>query len=258
MGAFLFLTHRRDSMIIIPAIDLKEGKCVRLRQGRMDSSTVFHTDPAAQARQWEEMGASRIHVVDLDGSVAGKPSNLPSVERIVSNVRVPVQLGGGIRDEATIRLFLDVGVSLVILGTIAARDPDRVRGLIEAFPGRVAVGVDARGGMVAVEGWTESTGVRATDLAQQYDTSPPVYFIYTDIERDGMMRGPNIDATRDFAKGTSVPVILSGGVTSKEDVEAILPLAADGVAGVIIGRALYEGNINLTEVLELAGRANVS
>lgn len=258
MGAFLFLTHRRDSMIIIPAIDLKEGKCVRLRQGRMDSSTVFHTDPAAQARQWEEMGASRIHVVDLDGSVAGKPSNLPSVERIVSNVRVPVQLGGGIRDEATIRMFLDVGVSLVILGTIAAKDPSRVRGLIEAFPGRVAVGVDARGGMVAVEGWTESTGVRATDLAQQYASSPPVYFIYTDIERDGMMRGPNIDATRDFAKGTSVPVILSGGVTSKEDVEAILPLAADGVAGVIIGRALYEGNINLTEVLELAGRANVS
>jgi len=238
-------------MIIIPAIDLKDGKCVRLRQGRMDSSTIFHEDPAAQARLWEEMGAQRIHVVDLDGSIEGKPSNLSVVQRIVRAVRVPVQLGGGIRDAATIGMYLDAGVRVVILGTIAAKDPDQVEGFIKAFPGSVAVGVDARSGMVAVQGWTQSTTLRAVDLAKRYESTPPVCFIYTDIERDGMMRGPNIEATREFARSTSVPVILSGGVTSMEDVAAIVPLERDGVSGAIIGRALYEGTIKLREALDI-------
>jgi phosphoribosylformimino-5-aminoimidazole carboxamide ribotide isomerase len=196
--------------------------------------------------------------VDLDGSVAGKPLNLASVKRIVDAVHVPVQLGGGIRDAATISMYLEAGVRTVILGTIAARDPDRVKGLIAAFPGSVAVGVDAKAGMVAVEGWTQATSMSAAQLANLYDASPPVCFIYTDIERDGMMRGPNIEATRAFARSTSVPVILSGGVTSREDVEAILPLEEEGVAGAIIGRALYEGTINLREALELTGKSHVS
>jgi phosphoribosylformimino-5-aminoimidazole carboxamide ribotide isomerase len=224
----------------------------------MDSSTIFHDDPAAQARQWEDMGAPRIHVVDLDGSVAGKPLNLASVKRIVSAVTVPVQLGGGIRDAATISLYLEAGIRTVILGTIAARDPDRVKNFIASFPGRVAVGVDAKAGMVAVEGWTQATSTSAAQLANLYDSTRPVCFIYTDIDRDGMMRGPNIEATREFARSTSVPVILSGGVTSREDVEAILPLEEEGVTGVIIGRALYEGTIKLREVLKIADKSHVS
>ncbi len=243
-------------MIIIPAIDLKDGKCVRLRQGQMDSPTIFNEDPAAQARTWEDLGASRIHVVDLDGSVGGRPVNLDKVKEIASAVKIPVQLGGGIRAADTMRMYFDMGVSTAILGTIAARDPEKVKSLISEFPGKVAIGMDARSGVVAVEGWTASAGLRATDLAARFADCPPVWFIYTDIDRDGMMHGPNIEATEDFTRNTSVPVILSGGVTTLADVERALALENLGVIGIIIGRALYEGSIDLREAITLAGSEN--
>ncbi len=241
-------------MMIIPAIDIKDGKCVRLRQGRMDSSTVFNDSPCAQAKEWENFGASRIHVVDLDGSVQGQPANLHRVEEIVQAVSVPVQLGGGIRNATIIRTYLDVGVSTLILGTIAARDPERVLEFMDLFPGKIAIGIDARAGMVAVEGWTESTDMTATKLAARFESARPAAFIYTDIDRDGMMRGPNLESTRDFASSTSTPVILSGGVSSREDVVKALPLEKDGVVGIIIGRALYEGTIDLREAIKLVSK----
>jgi phosphoribosylformimino-5-aminoimidazole carboxamide ribotide isomerase len=244
-------------MIIIPAVDLKDGKCVRLRQGQMDTSSVFNNDPSAQAMEWEQLGAGLIHVVDLNGSVDGKPVNLRHVEAIVSSVHVPVQVGGGVRDEATIRAYLDAGVHTVILGTLAVKDPKRVTKYLELFPGKIAVGIDARAGFVAVEGWTESSGIRASDLAQRFARVRPASFIYTDIERDGMMQGPNIAATREFAAGTSVPVILSGGVSTYDDIKAALPLARDGVIGIIIGRALYEGAIDLKTALSMMASGDV-
>ena len=245
-------------MIVIPAIDLKDGRCVRLRQGRMDSSTVFNEDPVAQALLWEGLGASRIHVVDLDGSVEAKPANFRKITQIVSEVRVPVQVGGGIRDEATIRRFLDTGVSTLILGTLPVKDPDDTMRLLSIFPGRLAIGIDARGGEVAVEGWTQATTMQATDLAARFDKAGAAAFIFTDIERDGMMRGPNIAATRAFAGSVSTPVILSGGVSTLADVKDALPLAKDGVMGIIIGRALYEGQIDLAAAIELAREEDAS
>jgi phosphoribosylformimino-5-aminoimidazole carboxamide ribotide isomerase len=243
-------------MIIIPAIDLKDGKCVRLRQGQMDACTVFADDPATQARTWADMGAQRIHVVDLDGSVSGRPRNLAVVSQIAAAVSVPVQLGGGIRTAETIRTYLDIGVSTVILGTVAALEPEKTKHLISRFSGRVAVGIDARSGWVAVEGWTESANVKATELAAVFESSRPEVFIYTDIDRDGMMRGPNIEATREFASATSVPVVLSGGVTSLDDVKTALALERVGVTGIIIGRALYEGAIDLREAIALVEGKN--
>lgn len=218
----------------------------------MESSTVFNENPAEQARVWAASGAARIHVVDLDGSVGGSPTNLTSIREIVRAVDVPVQLGGGIRDEETIRMYLDLGICTVILGTIAVKNPDAVLGFLEQFPGKVAVGIDARDGMVAVEGWTETSRVSAADVAARFDPARPFYFIYTDIERDGMMKGPNIAATRAFARATDTPVILSGGVSTLDDVRNALPLESDGVAGVIIGRALYEGTINVQDAIRLA------
>jgi len=243
-------------MIIIPAIDLKQGKCVRLRQGNMESSTVFNEDPPAQAKLWESAGARRVHVVDLDGSVCGKPANFETIRDIVAAIRVPVQLGGGIRDESTIRMYLDVGVSSVILGTIAARDPERVLDLLDKFPGRIAVGIDAKDGKVAVQGWTEETEMRAAELARRFDSAGAAAFIYTDISRDGMMQGPNIDATREFAQDLSTPVILSGGVSTIDDVRAAVALEMHGVNGIIVGRALYEGRINLEEAISVAEGRN--
>jgi len=238
-------------MIIIPAIDLKDGKCVRLRQGKMDTPTVFNEDPRSQAREWENLGATRIHVVDLDGSVGGKPANLSQIQDIVRGVRVPVQVGGGIRSDSTIRMYLEIGVSTVILGTVAANDPELVSTYLSLFPGKVAIGIDARAGEVAVEGWTQSAHVRASELAARFDSANPAAFIYTDIERDGMMQGPNVKATREFARNVSSPVILSGGVSALSDVEKVLPLENEGVMGIIIGRALYEGTIDLKEAIKL-------
>ncbi len=240
-------------MLIIPAIDLKEGKCVRLKQGRMDSSTIFNDDPAAQASIWEEMGASRIHVVDLDGSVGGKPVNFERIKEIMRSVKVPVQLGGGIRSADVIRAYLDIGIDTAILGTIAAKQPEETKRLLDEFPGKLAVGIDARSGVLAIEGWTESTGIKATELAARFADSPPKLFIYTDIDRDGMMSGPNFEATENFARSTAVPVILSGGVTFLSDIERALRLANFGVVGIIIGRALYERKIDLKEAIKLAG-----
>lgn len=239
-------------MIIIPAIDLKDGKCVRLKQGEMNSSTVFNDNPADQARQWQAQGASRIHVVDLDGSVGGRPLNSQRIEEIVDAVDVPVQLGGGVRDEEAIRAYLDMGVDTVILGTVSARNPDKVVGFISDFPGKIAIAMDARNGMIAVEGWTETTSLTATGLAERLAPAGPVCFIYTDISRDGMMKGPNFEATRDFARAVDTEVILSGGVSTIDDVGNALPLAEVGVTGIIIGRALYDGRIDLREAVKLA------
>ncbi|MEW6114254.1 MAG: 1-(5-phosphoribosyl)-5-[(5-phosphoribosylamino)methylideneamino]imidazole-4-carboxamide isomerase [Thermodesulfobacteriota bacterium] len=238
-------------MIVIPAIDIKDGKCVRLRQGKMDSSTIFNDAPPEQARKWEALGASRIHVVDLNGSVGGKPVNLDVVGKIAAAVRVPVQLGGGVRDRATAAMYLDMGVDRLIVGTMAAKEPEKARDLLSEFPGRIAIGIDALRGWVAVQGWTESTSVKASDLAAQFDAHYPAAFIYTDIERDGMMQGPNIAATREFAESTSTPVILSGGVSALEDVRKALALEKFGIVGIIIGRALYDGKIDLREAIGL-------
>jgi phosphoribosylformimino-5-aminoimidazole carboxamide ribotide isomerase len=238
-------------MIIIPAIDLKDGKCVRLRQGAMDDSTIFNDNPSEQAKLWQDLGAKRIHVVDLNGSVHGRPVNLEAIRAIVGSVSVPVQLGGGIRDDAGIRMYLDIGISNVILGTIAARSPELVLQYLEEFPDKLAIGIDARGGLVAVQGWTESTGTKAGDLAAKFDPRGPFAFIYTDIERDGMMRGPNIKATRELARGLKTPVILSGGVSSMDDLRDIMPLKDEGISGIIIGRALYEKTIDLKEAIDL-------
>lgn len=246
------LSDNKTTMIIIPAIDLKDGKCVRLRQGKMDSSTIFNDDPVAQAKIWEHTGASRIHVVDLDGSVDGSPVNLPTIERIVSSVGVPVQLGGGIRNAETIQRYLSSGVSFVIVGTVAAKFPELAEGFLRDFPGKVAIGIDAVAGMVSVEGWTQSTSVGAVELARRFDQLKPASFIYTDIERDGMMKGPNFEATGEFAKALDTPVILSGGVTTIEDVRRATELSVHGVAGIIIGRALYEGAIDPVEAIRIA------
>lgn len=238
-------------MIIIPAIDLKEGKCVRLRQGKMDSSTIFNDDPVAQAKIWEQAGASRIHVVDLDGSVDGSPANILTIKRIVSSIKVPVQIGGGVRNSATIRQYIESGVSVVIVGTVAAKFPELAVSFLVDFPNQVAIGIDAVGGMVAVEGWTETTALGATELARKFDGLNPASFIYTDIERDGMMKGPNFEATGNFARSVSTPVILSGGVTSMEDVRKAMTLENVGVVGIIIGRALYEGTIDAAEAIRI-------
>ncbi len=238
-------------MIIIPAIDLKDGKCVRLRQGNMDDSTIFNDNPSDQAKLWQDLGAKRIHVVDLNGSIHGKPINLETIQAIVRSVDIPVQLGGGIRDQDGIRLYLDIGLSNLILGTIAARSPEVVLQYMEDFPGKLAIGIDARNGLVAVQGWTESTETKAAELAARFDGSRPFAFIYTDIERDGMMKGPNIGATREFARSVASPVILSGGVSSMTDLRDIIPLEEEGIMGIIIGRALYERTIDLKEAIDL-------
>jgi phosphoribosylformimino-5-aminoimidazole carboxamide ribotide isomerase len=238
-------------MIIIPAIDLKNGKCVRLKQGRMDSSTTFNENPVDQAMKWQDMGAKKIHIVDLDGSIGGLPKNLSLIRSMVTSINVPVQLGGGIRNLATVQMYLDVGVNTVILGTIAAKNAELTAEILSKFQENVAIGIDAKGGKVAVEGWTEATSLDAGELGLYYDPFNPAAFIYTDIERDGMMNGPSFLSTRDFARTLKTSVILSGGVTTISDVENALELEKDGVTGIIIGRALYEGSIDLKEAIAL-------
>jgi phosphoribosylformimino-5-aminoimidazole carboxamide ribotide isomerase len=243
-------------MMVIPAIDVKSGRCVRLRQGRMDSAVEFNADPAAQAALWVQAGAQRLHVVDLDGSIEGRPVNLQIVRSIVAAVSVPVQLGGGVRDSAALELYLQAGVAVVILGTAAVRDPEFARRALMDYPGRVALGIDAERGMVSVQGWTQGTGVRARDLASRFDELRPAAFIYTDIARDGMMRGPNLEETAEFAASVRTPVILSGGVSAMSDIEAAMALESKGVMGIIIGRALYDGAIDAAEAISFAERGN--
>ncbi len=237
-------------MILYPAIDLKDGQCVRLYKGDMAKATVFGEDPAAQARTFQQAGCEWLHLVDLDGAFAGKPVNAAAVEAILAAVDVPAQLGGGIRDLGQIEAWLDKGLARVILGTVAVRDPELVRSAARAFPGQVAVGIDARDGLVAVEGWAETTETTALDLARRFEDAGVAAIIYTDIERDGAMQGPNVEATAALARAVSIPVIASGGVSSLADLQALKDSGAP-LNGVISGRALYEGALDLKAALDL-------
>lgn len=236
-------------MILYPAIDLKDGACVRLLRGDMAQATVFNDDPGAQASAFATAGAEWIHVVDLNGAFAGRPVNADAVAAILASVDVPIQLGGGIRDETTIEHWLDHGVARVVLGTAAVRDPDLVRRAARRWPGRVAVGIDARDGRVAVEGWAEGSDIEAEDLARSFQDAGIAAIIYTDIDRDGALVGPNVGATAELARAVAVPVIASGGVASLDDLAALK--AAGGIAGVICGRALYDGRIDLPAAIDL-------
>jgi phosphoribosylformimino-5-aminoimidazole carboxamide ribotide isomerase len=234
-------------MILYPAIDLKDGQCVRLVRGAMDAATVFSDDPAGQARAFADAGAEWLHLVDLNGAFAGTPVNAAAVEAILAAVAIPCQLGGGIRDMATIEAWLDRGLARVILGTVAVEDPDLVRAAARAFPGRVAVGIDARAGRVATRGWADQTEVEATGLARAFEDAGVAAIVYTDIDRDGAMQGPNVAATEALARAVAIPVIASGGVASLAD---LLALKGTGViAGAISGRALYDGKLDLAEAL---------
>ncbi len=238
-------------MILYPAIDLKDGQCVRLLRGEMEAATVFNDDPASQAAAFEDAGCEWIHLVDLNGAFAGRPVNADAVDAILARVSVPCQLGGGIRDMATIENWLSKGLARVILGTVAVENPGLVHDAARAFPGQVAVGIDARGGKVATKGWAEETDVDATDLARSFEDAGVAAIIYTDINRDGAMQGPNVAATEALARAVSIPVIASGGVSSLDDLGA---LKATGViAGAISGRALYDGAIDLGAALRLLG-----
>ena len=238
-------------MILYPAIDLKDGACVRLVRGEMNAATVFNTDPAAQAKAFAGAGCAWIHVVDLNGAFAGQPVNAAAVEGIIAASKVPVQLGGGIRDMATIALWLEKGVRRVILGTVALRNPALVKEACLRFPGQVAVGIDARGGYVAVEGWAETSEVTALDLALKFEDAGVAAIIYTDIDRDGLLKGPNVEATAALAERLTTPVIASGGVASLDDLRALKARAASGIEGVISGRALYDGRIDLAAALDV-------
>ncbi|MEL6203756.1 MAG: 1-(5-phosphoribosyl)-5-[(5-phosphoribosylamino)methylideneamino]imidazole-4-carboxamide isomerase [Pseudomonadota bacterium] len=236
-------------MILYPAIDLKDGQCVRLLRGDMGQATVFGEDPAAQARAFVEAGCGWLHLVDLNGAFAGRPVNGEAVRSILEEVDVPVQLGGGIRDMGTIEMWLEAGIARVILGTVAVEAPDLVRAAATAFPGRVAVGLDARAGRVATRGWAEETDMQVTDLARAFEDAGIAALIYTDIDRDGAMGGPNVRATAALAQATTIPVIASGGVSSLDDLIALRD--AGGIAGAISGRALYDGAIDLGEALSV-------
>jgi phosphoribosylformimino-5-aminoimidazole carboxamide ribotide isomerase len=244
-------------MILFPAIDLKDGKCVRLKLGEMSQATVFNDDPAAQAALFEAQGFRYLHVVDLNGAFEGRPVNASAVEAILRRISMPVQLGGGIRDLATIETWLARGITRVILGTIAVRDPELVRQACRAFPGRIAVGIDAKGGRVAVEGWAETTELSAIELAKQFEDAGVAAIIYTDIERDGVLKGLNLPATAELARATAIPVIASGGLASLDDVRALLEPQYRMLEGAITGRALYDGRINAQAALDLLASARL-
>jgi phosphoribosylformimino-5-aminoimidazole carboxamide ribotide isomerase len=237
-------------MQIIPAIDLRGGRCVRLQQGDYDRETVFGDDPAAMAAHWQGEGAARIHLVDLDGAKLGRPVNVDSVREILARVDVPCQLGGGVRDDETVETWLAAGLDRVIIGTQALKDPPWFRGVVERHPGRIVLGLDARDGRVATEGWLDVSSVEAATLAEQFDDLPLAAVIYTDIARDGMLQGPNLPATEALARRLRAPVIASGGVGSLEDVAQLARLP---IAGCIVGRALYEGRFRLSAARERAG-----
>lgn len=241
-------------MILFPAIDLKDGQCVRLRLGDMDAATVFNDDPAAQARAFEDQGFTYLHIVDLNGAFEGKPVNAAAVEAILAAIRMPAQLGGGIRDLATVEGWLARGIRRVILGTAAVRDPTFVREACKRFPGRVAVGIDAKGGKVAVQGWAETSELTAVELAHRFEDAGVSAIIYTDIERDGVLKGLNLEATAELARATRIPVIASGGLASIDDVKALLRHEYAMLEGAITGRALYDGRIDPAEALALLKR----
>jgi phosphoribosylformimino-5-aminoimidazole carboxamide ribotide isomerase len=238
-------------MIVIPAIDLKDGQCVRLEQGLMERDTVFCDSPAEQALTWQNQGAELLHLVDLNGAFAGEPKNRSSIEEIVRTVSIPTQLGGGIRDIPTIEAYLSLGINRVILGTAAQRNPELVKEACRLFPDQIVVGIDAKDGMVAVQGWAEVTDISARELAKKFEGYGVAAVIYTDISRDGMLVGPNIDATRALAEGVAIPIIASGGVSKMADIEALMSIEESGVVGVITGKAIYTGAIRLADAIAL-------
>ena len=240
-------------MEVIPAIDLLEGRCVRLYQGDYQRSQVFHENPVEVARQWVEQGATRLHVVDLDGAKEGRSANLPAIEAIVRAVSVPVQVGGGLRDRSSVTQLLNLGVERAILGTVAVEAPDLVQEICQAFPRQIAVGIDARNGKVATRGWLETSEIAATELARQVAQQGAVAIIYTDIQRDGTLSGPNLPALREMAAAVDLPVIASGGVSSLTDLLSLLALEPLGVVGAIVGRAIYTGEVNLEEAVRAVG-----
>lgn len=240
-------------MLLIPAIDLKDGKCVRLRQGRMEDNTVFSDDPLAVADRWVEVGARRLHIVDLNGAFTGRPVNADAIRRIAAaHPDIPIQVGGGIRDDDAIELYLGIGVSFVILGTNAVNAPHFVGDACSEFPGHIMVGLDARDGKVAIDGWSKLSNHDVIDIAQRFEREGVEAIIYTDISRDGMMSGVNIDATVALARAINIPVIASGGVARMEDIRRLCEVANEGIMGAIVGRALYEGELDLAEAQRLA------
>jgi phosphoribosylformimino-5-aminoimidazole carboxamide ribotide isomerase len=247
-----------EAVILFPAVDLKNGQCVRLEQGDMARATVFNLDPAAQARSFASQGFEYLHVVDLDGAFAGKPMNALAVEAMLNAVTMPVQLGGGIRDLKTVEAWLGKGIARVIIGTAAVRDPELVKNAARKFPGRVAVGLDARDGKVAVEGWAETSQVTALEIAQRFEDAGVAAIIFTDIARDGLLKGLNLDATIALAEAISIPVIASGGFASIEDVKALLQPRAAKLAGAIAGRALYDGRLDPAKALALIRNARAA
>jgi phosphoribosylformimino-5-aminoimidazole carboxamide ribotide isomerase len=240
-------------MILFPAIDLKDGQCVRLRQGDMAQATIFSDDPATQARAFETAGFEWLHLIDLNGAFAGHSANAPAIRTILQAIKIPIQLGGGIRDSRAIESWLAAGIERVILGTAAVRDPALVREAAKAFPGQIAVGVDARDGMVAVEGWAQSSSLSAIELAKRFEGAGVAAVIFTDIARDGMLQGVNVAATAALARAVSIPVIASGGVGGIEDIKLLMASGAP-IAGAIVGRALYDGRIDPAEALAVARR----
>ena len=240
-------------MLLIPAIDLKDGQCVRLRQGRMDDDTVFSDNPVEMATRWVEAGGRRLHLVDLNGAFAGEPVNGEVIRAIAAaHPEVPIQVGGGIRDEATIEAYLNAGVSYCIIGTQAVKEPEFVARACRAFPGHVIVGLDAKEGMVAINGWAEVTDQEVTELARRFQDDGVSAIVYTDIGRDGMLSGPNVEATAALANAISIPVIASGGITDISDIEALCRAATDNIMGAITGRAIYEGTLDLAAGQKLA------
>lgn len=240
-------------MLLIPAIDLKDGKCVRLRQGRMEDDTVFSDDPVAVAGRWVEAGAKRLHLVDLDGAIAGKPRNADVIRAIAETYpAVKIQVGGGIRDEETIQEYLNAGVNYVIIGTKAVTAPHFVREIGVEFSGHIIVGLDAKDGKVAIDGWSKLSHHDVVDLAQKFENDGVEAIIYTDISRDGMMQGVNVDATARLARAINIPVIASGGITNLDDIRALGAVAGEGIIGAVTGRAIYEGTLDFAEGLKLA------
>ena len=240
-------------MLLIPAIDLKDGKCVRLRQGRMEDETVFGDDPVEVARRWVDAGARRLHMVDLNGAFAGKPVNAAAINAVAEAFPdLPIQVGGGIRDEDTVQAYLDAGVQYTIIGTKAVSAPHFINDLCLEFPGHIIVGLDAKNGKVAIDGWSKLSHHSAIDMAQRFEQDGVEAIIFTDISRDGMMSGVNVDSTVELARAIHIPVIASGGITNIDDVRALCAVADEGIMGAITGRALYEGTLDLTEAQQLA------
>jgi len=238
-------------MIIIPAVDIKNGKCVRLLQGRMDAETIYSDQPQAMAAKWARLGARLIHVVDLDGAFAKSPQNVSSIRNILGSVDVPIQVGGGIRNEKTVHMYLQMGIQRVIIGSEAINKPAFVKKVCKKYPDRVVIGIDARNGKVAIDGWKETTRIEAVDLAKKFEDCGIAAINFTDIHRDGMQTGPNLEAIRRLAEAISIPVVASGGISSIRDIERLLPLEEVGVVGIIIGKALYSGGLDLKEALDL-------